>query len=62
MKGYYPSTNAGAVVWLTNYKAQIAIQGAILGMTAAQITNQQNFAQNLICKIPQTSKTPLHLF
>ena len=48
MKGYYPSTNAGAVVWLTNYKAQIAIQGAILGMTAAQITNQQNFAQNLI--------------
>lgn len=47
-QGYFPSTNAGAVVWLTNYKEQIAILGPVLGLTAAEVTVQQNAVQKLI--------------
>lgn len=47
-QGYFPSTNAGTLVWLTNYKTQIAVQEALLGLTAAQITAQVTYVQKLI--------------
>lgn len=47
-QGYYPSTNAGAIVWLTNYKTQIAVQGPIVGLTAAQVTAAQTSVQKII--------------
>jgi len=47
-QGYYPSSNAGAIVWLTNYKTQIAVQGPIVGLTAAQVTAEQTSVQKII--------------
>ena len=47
-QAYYPASNAGAILWLNNYKTQIATQGPIVGLTAAQITQQLTYIQKLI--------------
>ena len=38
---YYPASNASALIWLNNYKTQIAVQGPLLGLIAAQIATQE---------------------
>ena len=45
---YYPASNAGAILWLNNYKNQIATQGPIAGLTAAQIAQQISYVQKLM--------------
>jgi hypothetical protein len=60
-QAYYPASNAAALVWLTNYKSQIAIQGALAGLTAAQIATELTYIQRLMDGINdiQTKKDAL---
>jgi len=52
-QGYYPSTNAGAIVWLTNYKTQIAVQGSIVGLTVFLSKNKPSLIK-MIAEINNT--------
>ena len=47
-QAYYPASNAAALVWLNNYKTQIAVQGPLVGLTAAQVSAEQASVQKII--------------
>lgn len=45
---FIPSNEPGLVIWLTNYKTKIAIIGASIGLTAADIAAEQALCQGII--------------
>jgi hypothetical protein len=45
---FIPSNEPGLVIWLTNYKTKIAIIGASIGLTAAEIATEQALCQGII--------------
>jgi hypothetical protein len=47
MYSYLPSKDSELLVWLENYRTKIAVDGPTLGLTPAQITDQQNFCENM---------------
>ena len=51
---YFPGAITAQRAWLVNYKAKIATYGPLLGLTAAQITTEQNLCQTLIDEIDAT--------
>ena len=51
MASYIPLTEGDLVTWLKNYIIKIAIYGPTLGMTAAEIAEQQRVAQLLIDQV-----------
>ncbi|MGZ4118964.1 MAG: hypothetical protein ACXVPY_15855 [Bacteroidia bacterium] len=53
-KPYFPNGIMGQRAWLVNYKAQIAVAGAAVGLTPAQITAEQNSCQAMIVEIDAT--------
>ena len=48
MADFVPGDNPNLIVWLTNLRDRIAVHGATLGMTAAQITAFQAVLDELI--------------
>lgn len=48
MADFVPGDNPNLIVWLTNLRGRIAVHGATLGMTAAQITAFQAVLDELI--------------
>ena len=53
-KAYFPRVISGQRAWLVNYKTQIAVVGASVGLTPAQITAEQNSCQLMITEIDAT--------
>lgn len=51
MADFIPTKDASLVNWANNYKTKIATHGPTLGLTAAQITAQQNRCTNVINSI-----------
>ncbi len=51
MNDYFPRSSAQQVPWLTNFKNKIAVYGAILGLTAEEIKEHQNYCDSTIEKI-----------
>ncbi|MFI5218502.1 MAG: hypothetical protein ACHQNT_03355 [Bacteroidia bacterium] len=50
-KYYLPRSENDLVNWLKNYKLKLATHGATLGLTAAEITAQQNLCDAMIAEI-----------
>lgn len=50
-QAYYPASNKKAVLWLSTYKMQIAIEGPTLGLNATQIAVEQDQCQQIIDSI-----------
>lgn len=48
---YLPRDEAKMVTWLKNYKLKLATHGAALGLTAAEITAQQNLCDEIVADI-----------
>lgn len=47
--GYFiPKTDAALAQWLTNYKQKIAVVGAAMGLSAAEVTEQENYINTLL--------------
>jgi hypothetical protein len=53
MADFIPAKDTALINWSNNYKTKIATHGPTLGLTAAQITAQQNRCTNVINAIQQ---------
>lgn len=51
MPDYFPNRDTDLSNWCSNYKSKIAVHGPTVGLTAAEISTQQGYCDNIIDQI-----------